>query len=409
MNTPGPDIREQVPLRDLTTFRTGGPARLLVECREREDIPRAFELAAERGLPVCVLGGGSNVVVADRGVDGVVLRMAARGIERLEEDAEAVVIRAAAGEEWDGLVAHCVARGWWGVENLSWIPGTVGAVPVQNVGAYGQEVADTILEVEAWDAEDRAWVVLPAGECGFGYRRSRFNADPAGRYVISRVTFRLPLHGRANIGHASVANRLETGGWSRRLDQALRRRIPALAPVLDRMRPPPTLARMRECIIALRRDGRLPDVATTGNAGSFFKNIVLDESAFGRLTDRAGREFGSEAARRLECIGRRFASAGGFKIPAGELVKLCGLQEARAGGAGLHPANPIVLVNASGSAAAADVLGLASRLIRAVWERTGVRLVPEPRFIGFTEAELAALDPQGSGAESATGPGGGHA
>ena len=416
MNTAGLDIREQVSLRDLTTFRTGGPARFVATCRVPGDVPAAVAFAARQGLPFCVLGGGSNVLAADGGYGGVVLHMALRGLEVLRENPQAAEIGVAAGEDWDGFVAHCAARGWWGVENLSGIPGTTGAVPVQNVGAYGQEVADTIVRVEAWDVQDRIWVALSAGECAFGYRRSIFNAIYAGRYVVSRVVFRLSRQGRANTSHAAVAHlldRRETGGWSR-LRQGLGRRWPGCRPLLDRLRKPPTPAQMRACILALRADGRLPDVRAMGNAGSFFKNAVLDEPAFACLLSRLSGAVGADAARRLEARVRGYAAASGVKIPAGELVKLCGLQDAREGGAALHSANPVVLVNATGAARAADVVRLAARLIRTVWERTGVRLEPEPCLIGFSAEDLAVLDPRTSGGsaletEHSAGPGGEHA
>lgn len=416
MNSAGLDIREQVPLRDLTTFQTGGPARYVVDCRVAGDIPKAIAFAAERGLPFCMLGGGSNVLAADGGYDGVVLHLALRGLEVLQENPQAVEVGVAAGEDWDGFVAHCVARGWWGVENLSGIPGTTGAAPVQNVGAYGQEVADTLVRVEAWDARTRAWVVLPAGACTFGYRRSIFNTVDAGRYVVSRVVFRLPRQGRANTSHVSVASLLEhrSTGWGTRLRLGLGRRLPGCRALLNRLQKPPTLAQMRACILALRTDGRLPDVRTTGNAGSFFKNIVLDEPAFRRLLARLSGLTGADAVRRLEAGVRGFATASGLKIPAGELVKLCGLQDAREGGAALHPANPVILVNATGAARAADIIRLAARLVRTIWEQTGVRLEPEPCLLGFSAADLAALEPRLPGGQvlengNSGGAGGAHA
>lgn len=411
MGLPELQILENVPLAPMTTFRVGGAARYLIPVETEAHIPAAWRFAQEKNLPFSVLGGGSNVVVADGGVNGVVLRMATRGIETLSEDAEDVGVRVAAGENWDRFVAHAVEQGWWGVENLSGIPGTAGAVPVQNVGAYGQEVADTIVRVEAWDSQAGGWTVLPADACGFGYRRSIFNTGHAGRYVVSRVVFRLLRQGRANTSHAAVAHLLErrTTGGGGLLCRELARRVPVCRPLLARLQKPPTLAQMRACILALRTDGRLPDVQTTGNAGSFFKNVVLDESAFGLLLARVFGEFGGEAARRIESIGRRFPADNGVKVPAGELVKLCGLQDARAGGAALHSANPVILVNATGAARAADILRLAAHLIRTVWERTGVHLEPEPRFIGFSKGELAALDPRLPGAPGSAGPGGGHA
>jgi UDP-N-acetylmuramate dehydrogenase len=360
------DVRERVPLASLTTFRVGGPARYLAVCRRTADIPSALEFAAARRLPFCVLGGGSNVLVADRGFEGVVVKIETQGVERLESDSGEVRLRVAAGEDWDALVARCVDQGWWGIENLSLIPGTAGAVPIQNVGAYGQEAGETIESVEVWNVEDRKWTALSNSECGLGYRSSVFTQAQAGRYVVSQVVFRLSIRGEANVRHVSVASRLKqlAGGES------------------------PTPARMRECIVALRTDGRLPDVRTTGSAGSFFKNVFLGDSAFDRLRHRVGESFGAEAGGRIESIGRTYRAEAGFKIPAGELVRLCGLAGIRVGGAGLHPANPTVVVNATGSATAADILRLALEVGRSVRDQTGIHLEPEPRFIGFRPVEL---------------------
>jgi UDP-N-acetylmuramate dehydrogenase len=368
MTDPALDIREQAPLAPLTTFRVGGPARYLVTCRTAADIPRAVAFARSHHLPFTVLGGGSNVLVSDDGFDGVVLHLSLKGVVRLEECDGGIRLRVAAGEDWDAFVARCVEAGWWGVENLSGIPGTVGAGPVQNIGAYGQEIRDTLEAVEAWDTQEPAWRILTSADCGFGYRSSIFNGSQAGRYIIAQVAFRLPLRGQAILSHASVS-------------ACLARHAAGV---------PPTPVQMRECIMALRTDGRLPDVRTTGSAGSFFKNAFLSERAFAQVQERVRVNLGAGAAERIGGGGRPFRTDAGVKVPAGELIRLCGLAGSCVGGAGLHPANPLVIVNATGRATAAEIAGLGRQIVREVWRQTGVELEPEPRFIGFRAAETAA-------------------
>ena len=350
------DIIEHTPLSGLTTFRIGGSARYLIPVQSPGDIPAACGFARAESLPLFVLGGGSNLLVSDHGYEGVVLKMELRGIDVVEEHPDRVKIRAGAGEDWDRFVAWCVERGYWGVENLSLIPGTVGAVPVQNVGAYGQEAGDVIVSVEAYDRETGAWVTLMHDDCGFGYRRSIFNTTHRDRYVINRVSFELQRDGAPNLSHTALRDRLSGGT--------------------------PTLVALREAVMALRSDGRLPDVKTTGNAGSFFKNLFLDEPAFHAMLARIENQLGVEAARRVETLGRRFMSPEGFKIPAVDLIKLCGLTGRRCGGAALHPSNPLVIVNADGRATANDVIRLAKEIQAAVREQAGIALEIEPRLLG---------------------------
>ena len=178
---------EQVPLAPYTTFQIGGPARWFAEAASEDDIAAGIAFAGERRLPLFILGGGSNLLVSDTGFSGLVLHIALRGIRSSQGNCGSIV-SAAAGEDWDGLVAYAVAAGFAGVECLSGIPGTVGGTPVQNVGAYGQEVSQTIVTVRAFDRETRRFLDLPASSCGFSYRRSIFNSTQRERYVVSRWT-----------------------------------------------------------------------------------------------------------------------------------------------------------------------------------------------------------------------------
>ncbi len=195
---------EQVPLAPYTTFQIGGPARWFAEAASEDDIAAGIAFASERHLPLFVLGGGSNLLVSDAGFSGLVLRIALRGIQSTPES-DRLIVSAAAGEDWDGLVAYAVAADSAGVECLSGIPGTVGGTPVQNVGAYGQEVSQTIVTVRAFDRKTAEFVNLPAASCGFSYRRSIFNSTQRERYVVSRVDYALRKHGPPNFVYADLA------------------------------------------------------------------------------------------------------------------------------------------------------------------------------------------------------------
>ncbi len=195
---------EEVPLAPYTTFQIGGPARWFAEAASEDDIAAGIAFAAERQLPLFILGGGSNLLVSDAGFSGLVLRIAVRGITSTGANGRPI-LSAAAGEDWDGLVAYAVAAGLAGVECLSGIPGTVGGTPVQNVGAYGQEVSQTIVTVRAFDRKTGQFVDLPASDCGFSYRRSIFNSTQRDRYVVSRVHYALHKHAPASFAYADVA------------------------------------------------------------------------------------------------------------------------------------------------------------------------------------------------------------
>ncbi len=356
-------IQEQVPLSAWTSLRMGGPARYFVTLRSADVVPNAFEFARQQSLPTLVLGGGSNVLVSDDGFSGTVIHVATEGYTVKTEGETAVLVRVAAGESWDDFVADAVRNGWWGIENLSLIPGKVGAVPIQNVGAYGQEVSDTIISVEAWDTQREEWCTLTPTQCAFGYRQSLFNTSEADRYVITQVTFRLHLHGTPNLTHAAVAGALPESGHEASLDA------------------------MRRCIIALRTDGRLPDVRETGNVGSFFKHVLLSEVELQAMRDRMAETLDPTIAGRLFDLGQRFRVGERYKLPAGALIRACGVADWQEGGAAQFAGNPLVLINRDGAAKAQDVRLLAHRIRDCVFENSGIELTVEPRCIGFSDNE----------------------
>ncbi|HET9783538.1 MAG TPA: UDP-N-acetylmuramate dehydrogenase [Terriglobales bacterium] len=332
------NVIEQESLARHTTLEVGGAARYWAEITRENEIPEALAWAEERHLPATVLGGGSNVLASDAGYAGLVLHMAPAGARETGPGR----IEVAAGEDWDGFVAECVARGWAGVECLSGIPGSVGATPVQNVGAYGQEVAETMVGVRAWDRQARAWVTLTAGECRFAYRSSRFNRDDRGRFVIVAAEFQLRPGGAATLRYPE-----------------LRRQFPTEAP---------GLSEVREVVRGLRRGKAMllePGMEDGRSAGSFFKNPVVEEAAAGALP--------AEAPRYPEADGR-------VKLPAAWLIEHAGLHKGfqlPGSRAALSRKHVLAIVN-RGGATAGEIEALAAHIQAVVSERWGVRLAREP-------------------------------
>ncbi len=335
-------------LSDLTTLHLGGPADRLVEATTEEELLEAVREADGVGTSLLVLGGGSNVVVGDDGFRGTVVHVATRGITEDTDACSGATVRVAAGESWDDLVAEAVRRGWVGLEALSGIPGAVGATPIQNVGAYGQEVSQTIARVRTWDREAGAVRTFAADECGFGYRSSRFKAEP-GRHVVLDVTFQLALGDLgAPVAYAELARTLgiEPG-----------RRAP--------------LAEVRAAVLGLRRSKAMvldPGDHDTWSAGSFFTNPVL---APARVPDGAPawpQPDGPDGPL--------------VKTSAAWLIEHSGFTKGYgAGPATLSHKHTLALTN-RGSASTADLLALALEVRDGVELAFGIRLVNEPVLVG---------------------------
>jgi UDP-N-acetylmuramate dehydrogenase len=337
-----------VPLAPLTTLGIGGPARWITRAVSADDVAAAHEWAEERSLPLFVLGGGSNLVVADEGFDGLVLEVAVSGVTTAQR-AEDVILSAGAGESWDALVAFAVERGLAGVECLSGIPGTVGGTPIQNVGAYGQEVSSVIESVTAFDRDEQRSVVLSAAECEFSYRMSRFKARDAGRFVVCEVTFRLRA-GSPTVTYPDVMAHLSQQGVRS-------------AAVRD----------VREAVLSVRRrKGMVIDAADpdTRSVGSFFMNPVIDRAAFVRIDGNPPHYMMDNDT---------------VKIPAAWLIERSGFGRGHADGAvGLSTKHPLAVIN-RGGATAHDVVRFARRIKGAVVDRFGIELRPEPIFVGFND------------------------
>jgi len=343
-------IQQQVPLAPLTTFRVGGPARYFVEARSEEDVRAAVAEARSHGWPLFVLGGGSNLVVSDAGWPGLVLKVALTGISE-QRDGRHMRFDVAAGEDWDGFVAHAVARDCAGIECLSGIPGTVGGTPVQNVGAYGQEVSDTIVSVRVLDTASGRICELRNADSGFAYRTSIFNARERGRYIVLRVTLALVAGGAAQIEYADLKRHFAG-------------------------RNPPTLAETRDAVRAIRLSKAMlivPGDDDCRSAGSFFKNPVLTREAFEQLQARTGP------------IPNFPARDSMVKIAAAWLVERAGFPKGLARGAvGISSKHALAIVN-RGGATAADIIALKNEIQQCVLDRFGIELQPEPVFVGFNQ------------------------
>ena len=337
---------ENIPLAPLTTLGVGGAARWFARASSTADVAAAHEWADAHGVPLFVLGGGSNLVVADEGFDGLVVQVALGGVNAEQRDGSAV-IRAGAGEPWDELVAFVVNRGLAGLECLSGIPGTVGGTPIQNVGAYGQDVAAVIESVTAFDRQDKRTLALTASECGFAYRMSRFKGQDAGRFVVCDVTFRL-RPGLPTVTYPDV------------IDYVSRQGITS-----------PDVGSVRAAVLAIRRrkgmviDATDPD---TRSVGSFFMNPVVDRAVFERIAPHAPHFM---------------MDNGSVKIPAAWLIEQSGVARGHVDGhVGVSTKHPLAIIN-RGGATARDVVRLACGIKRAVIDRFGVALRPEPVFVGF--------------------------
>lgn len=344
-------IEENKTLAPYTTFGIGGPARWFVEAESEEDVALAAQWVRERGLPLFVLGGGSNLLVADSGFNGLVIHVALRGVDiEIPGDGD-VHFRVAAGEDWDSFVQRAVEENCAGIECLAGIPGTAGGTPVQNVGAYGQEVCSAIERVRAIDLRESGCAEISATDCGFGYRTSRFNTVDRGRYVVTRVDYRLKRGGTPTLRYADLQRAF--AGDSQ----------PSLADVAA------TVRRIRQGKGMLLVEGD-PDCRS---AGSFFKNPIVTPEQVAKIAEAAWDD------------PPRFpAGAGGsVKVPAAWLIEQAGFGKGyEMGAAAVSSRHTLALIN-RGGATASDVMALAQRIADGVEGRFGIRLEREPVLLGF--------------------------
>lgn len=341
-------IKENVPLAPLTTLKIGGAARFFVFAETEDQVVEAFHFAEENGFELFVLGGGSNVLIADEGFDGLVLQIALKGIE-----VNGNIVKAQAGEDWDDFVEFCVVQNLAGIECLSGIPGFVGGTPVQNVGAYGQEVSETIVSVRVFDRKSKQILELTNADCKFAYRTSIFNSTDKNRFIVLQVTYDLKQDGEPKIVYKDLREFFGENS--------------------------PTLQETREAVRKIRAEKAMlvrQELTDANSAGSFFKNPIVSNEHFQRIAGIA-QQIG------LENVPSFKTDELSVKIPAAWLIEQSGFHKGYTrGNAGLSTRHTLALTN-RGGATAKEVIELKNEIQIKVKEKFGVELIPEPVFVGF--------------------------
>ena len=334
-------VFENSDLSARNSFKVHQQAAKIVEFDSNSDLQQIF---AEHVTDRWMVMGGANNILFTRDIDFPIIIPRNEQIEILSEGNEGVYVRVGAGLEWDELVAWSVERGLWGLENLSLIPGKVGAAPVQNIGAYGAEAKDTIASVEMFFPEQGAFVTLAAEHCGFGYRESVFKHTLKGRVIITSVTFCLSKVAAPKLGYGDVEREVEARGGV-------------------------SLTNIREAICAIRR-AKLPDTAVTGNAGSFFKNPIVEASVAQNLLERYP-----------DMPHYPTTDTTKVKLAAGWLIDQCGLKGYSEGNVGVHSRQALVLINTTGNATGSEVIAFAGKVCQTVAQKFGITIEPEVNIL----------------------------
>lgn len=335
------DVHTNIPLRNYTTMRLGGPARFMTDVHTPAEVQEICHNAKSQNLPIFVLGGGSNVIVRDDGFNGIVIRNRIRGFDILADEEGRTVIKIGAGENWDDVVKRAVDRNLTGIEAMSAIPGTAGAAPVQNVGAYGQEIAETLVSLEAYDITEDRFVVLQNSDCGFAYRHSIFRGDAAGRYVITSITLQLYKTPPQPPFYRAVQDYFDKNSITLYTPQAI-----------------------RDAVIKIRFD-KLPDPAKLPNTGSFFKNAIVEDWQLNDLR----KEYPD--------IPTYDMPDGRFKVPTGWLIEQAGLKGQTLHGMHVHEGNALVLINESAKSYA-DLAAARDEIIGTVRDKFRIYIEQEP-------------------------------
>jgi UDP-N-acetylmuramate dehydrogenase len=335
------DIHTNIPLKNYVTMKIGGNARFMADVHIPADVATICNRAEEQGLPIFILGGGSNTIVHDEGFNGIVIRNRIPGFHVIEDTPSNATIKIGAGEAWDDIVKRTVDLGLTGIEALSAIPGTAGAAPVQNIGAYGQEIAETLLSLEAYDTQTKSIVTLTNEQCGFSYRHSIFRGDQAGRYVILTITLQLFKSAPQPPFYKAVQDYLDA------------RTITIFTPQV-----------IRDAVIAIRTE-KLPDPKVLPNTGSFFKNAIVEDWQLGDLKNE------------YPDIPTYDMPDGTFKVPTGWLIEQTGLKGQVLHGMKIHDKNALVLINESATGYA-DLAAARQEIIGAVRDKFRISIEQEP-------------------------------
>jgi UDP-N-acetylmuramate dehydrogenase len=335
------DIHTNIPLKNYTTMKLGGNARFMTEVHTPEDLADVCRKARAQKLPLFILGGGSNVIVHDEGFNGLVIRNRIPGFSVVSDEPGQTLIKIGAGENWDETVKKTVDMNLSGIEAMSAIPGTVGAAPVQNVGAYGQEIADTLISLEAYDIIDDRFVILQSADCGFSYRHSIFRGSAAGRYVITNITLRLYKTAPQPPFYKAIQEYFDANNITLYTPQII-----------------------RDAVIEIRKN-KLPDPQITPNTGSFFKNAIVEDWQLADLKNE------------YPDIPTYDMSDGRFKIPTGWLIEQTGLKGKTLHGMRVHDKNALVLINESAKSYS-DLASARDEIIGAVRDQFRITIEQEP-------------------------------
>ncbi|MEI6850831.1 MAG: UDP-N-acetylmuramate dehydrogenase [Candidatus Saccharibacteria bacterium] len=334
-------IHTKIPLKNYTTMKIGGNARFITEVRNGDEVAMVCRNAKKQKLPIFIIGSGSNVIAKDEGFNGIVVRIRITGFEVISDDILSTTIRIGAGEQWDSVVKRIVDMQLSGIEAMSAIPGTAGATPIQNVGAYGQEIADTLQSLEAYDIENDTFVTLQDTECGFSYRNSIFRGDESGRYVITSITIKLSKNQPQPPFYESLQKYLDE------------RNIKIF-----------TVAVIRNAVIDIRKE-KLPDPKILPNTGSFFKNAIVENWQL-------------EDLRKVNPnIPMYDMGDGHFKVPAGWLIENVGLKGSLISGIRVYDKNALVLINESAKSYQ-DLANARDEIIGKVRDKFRVQIEQEP-------------------------------
>lgn len=335
------DIHTNIPLKNYTTMRLGGNARFMTDVHTADEVADACRNARTQNLPIFILGGGSNIIVHDEGFNGIIIRNRIPGFEVVADEPGRTTLKIGAGENWDEVVKRTVEMNLSGIEAMSAIPGTAGAAPVQNVGAYGQEIAESLVSLEAYDIDEDRFVVLQNTDCGFSYRHSIFRGDAAGRYVILSITIQLSKTAPLPPFYKAVQDYLDAHS------------ITIYTPQI-----------IRDAVIAIRAD-KLPDPTVTPNTGSFFKNAIVEDW---QLTD---------LKKDWPDIPTYDMPDGRFKVPTGWLIEQTGLKGKTLHGMRVHDKNALVLINESAKSYA-DLAAARDEIKGAVRDQFRIAIEQEP-------------------------------
>ncbi len=335
------DIRTNIPLKNLTTMRLGGMARFFADVRTPADVRTLFQNAQKKSIPVFIIGGGSNLIARDEGYAGLVMRIRIPGFEIIEDTLNTTTVKIGAGEQWDGIVEKTVALNLSGIEAMSAIPGTAGAAPVQNVGAYGQEIAETLVSLEAYDTRMDAFVTILNEDCGFAYRHSIFRGSEQGRYIITSITLRLSKSVPQPPFYDSLQKYLDAHAITFYTQKTI-----------------------RDAVMAIRAN-KLPDPTKIANSGSFFKNSIIDAWRAGELKTQ------------YPDIQLFPMADGTAKVPSGWLIEKAGFKGRLLHGIRIYENNALVLVNESAQGYA-DLAAARDEIIRTIHDTFQITIEQEP-------------------------------